>query len=331
MKAICPNCEQETNIETIKQRETFDVRGEPVEVDVEFQRCSACGDEFENTRGVDALALAYNKFRQCHNMLQPEDIKHWRSNYGLTQKEANDLLGWGGATLSRYENGALQAEAHENLLRLAMEPHNLLQLIEKTPKALNDKKRIRLIDELKAEEKEAKTFPFLLDEIFGGYDPDEFSGYQTLSLEKVFNAILFFCRGGEGQFKTKLNKLLFYSDFKHFKDYTVSITGVNYIHLPHGPIPDNYDFYYADLLGEKKLAPKEVIIGDYVGETYVALVEPDISVFSDSEIKILSEVKEIFKDYSATKIRSFSHNEKAYTETGDNEKITYLHATGLQI
>lgn len=331
MKAICPNCEQETNIETVKQRETFEVRGEPVEVDVEFQKCSACGEEFENTRGVDALALAYSKFRQHHDMLQPDDIKRWRKNYGLTQKQANDLLGWGGATLSRYENGALQAEAHENLLRLAMEPHNLLQLIEKTPKALTDEKRNRLINELRAEEKEAKTFQFLFNEIFGGYDPDEFSGYQSFSLEKVFNAILFFCRGGEGQFKTKLNKLLFYSDFKHFKDYTVSITGVNYVHLPHGPIPDNYEFYYADLFSEKKLTQQEVIIGDYVGETYVALAEPDLSIFSDSEIKILSEVKEYFKDYSATKIRNFSHSEKAYIATGDNEKITYLYATELQI
>jgi hypothetical protein len=35
-------------------------------------------------------------------------------------------LGQGGATLSRYENGALQSEAHDQLLKLVMQPENLL-------------------------------------------------------------------------------------------------------------------------------------------------------------------------------------------------------------
>jgi len=39
--------------------------------------------------------------------------------YPITQEELGVLLGWGGATLSRYENGALQDEVHEKMLRMA--------------------------------------------------------------------------------------------------------------------------------------------------------------------------------------------------------------------
>ena len=57
-------------------------------------------------------------------MLQPEDIREFRRRQGLSQKELSDPLGWGAVTLSRYENDALQSEAHERALRLAMQPRN---------------------------------------------------------------------------------------------------------------------------------------------------------------------------------------------------------------
>ena len=121
MKGICPNCEKETELELVRAKEVVEVRGEPIEVDVEFFKCTECGADFENTRGPDSLATAYRVYRRRHDMLQPEQIRDWRKQYGLTQKELGRLLGWGGVTLSRYENGALHVEAHEKILRLAME------------------------------------------------------------------------------------------------------------------------------------------------------------------------------------------------------------------
>lgn len=118
MKDICPNCEKETELELVHSKEVVEVRGEPIEVDAEFFKCTECEADFENTRGPDSLALAYREYRHRHDMLQPEQIRDWRKQYGLTQKELGQLLGWGGVTLSRYENGALQVEAHEKILRL---------------------------------------------------------------------------------------------------------------------------------------------------------------------------------------------------------------------
>lgn len=329
MKGLCPNCEKETNLELIKEHEVLDVRGEPIDVEAEYFKCKECGEEFENTRSHDALELAYREYRRRHEMLQPEAIRDWRKSYGLTQRELSELLGWGGATLSRYENGALQVDAHEKVLRLAMEPHNLLRLIKESPRALSDEKRNRLVAELHDAELEACSFESIFEERFGDYAPDEFSGFQKFTLSKIFNAILYFCK--DSPLKTKLNKLLFYADFKHFKEYAVSITGAKYVHLQYGPVPDNYEFFTAELLREGALVTNEVIFGEYSGTQYASCLEPKLSVFSDTELKILAATNEYFKRFNSSQIKDFSHKELAYTSTIDGEAISYLYAKDLQI
>ncbi len=330
MRGICPSCEKEAELTLRRETEIVEVRGEPIEVEAEYYTCTKCGEAFENTRGADALAAAYAFYRRRYGLLQPEEIKTWRKSLGLTQRELSDILGWGGATLSRYENGALQSEAHEKMLRLAMEPHNLLRLIEESPAVLAADKRGRLLGLLAEAESESRSFERMFEERFGRYEPDEYSGFQRLYVHKLLNAILFFCTGG-GQLKTKLNKLLFYADFRHFKDYTTSLTGVRYVHLPHGPVPDNYDYYIAELIREGALDVDEVPAGDYVGENHVARRQPDLSVFSEAELKTLAEIKDYFKTFSSTRIRQLSHEETAYKETEDGQTISYRYAADLAV
>ena len=63
----------------------------------------------------------------------------------------------------------------------------------------------------------------------------------------------------------------------------------------------------------------------------MAAKKPDLSVFEDPELKTLIEVKEHFKDFSAGRIKSFSHSEKGYKETSDGQIISYAYADDLQI
>ncbi|GMR08409.1 MAG: DUF4065 domain-containing protein [Gammaproteobacteria bacterium] len=329
MKGICPNCEKETELELVRAKEVVEVRGEPIEVEAEFFKCTECGADFENTRGPDSLALAYREYRHRHDMLQPEQIRDWRKQYGLTQKELGQLLGWGGVTLSRYENGALQVEAHEKILRLVMEPHNLMTLIEETPEVLPDDKRARLLEVLRVADDEACSFERLFEERFGHYAQDEFSGFCKLDVRKLFNVILFFCDGG--QLKTKLNKLLFYADFKHFKENTISITGARYFHLQYGPVPDDYDYYFAELERARLLDMVEETYGDYTGFKCVTRNQPDLSIFEQSELDSLVGVKEYFKDFGSARIMAFSHDEVGYVSTNEGEPISYLHAQNLKI
>jgi putative zinc finger/helix-turn-helix YgiT family protein len=325
------NCERETNTKLVKGKETYKIRGEEIDLDVEYLKCTECGKEFAPPKpAIDPINQAYREYRRRHAMLQPEDIRSHRETYGLTQQEMSRLLGWGFATISRYENGALQDEAHEKALRLSLEPHNLLKLLEETPHAITStEKRERLMKQLKALDEESRSFEKIYLERFGQYAPDEFSGYRKLNLEKLFNAILFFCK--DGMFKTKLNKLLFYADFKNYKDNSTSITGLRYVHLPLGPVPDNYEYYFATLVHDNAVRIEEVCYNDFCGEELFSAKKPDLSIFSDSELKTLLFVKEHFGRMNSKEISTFSHNEKAYTETSQQQLISYDLAETLSV
>ena len=333
MKGICPVCEKETELEFVNRVEDIVVRGESIPVRAEYFKCIDCGSEFDDPQSTyDPLEVAYREYRNRHGLVHPETIRQFRERFGLTQAEMSSLLGLGGATLSRYENGALQDEAHDTMLSLAMQPENLLDLVEEKPSALSDEKRERILNLLREiTEEHEKSFLSIFESRFGSYAASILSGYQPLSVSKLLNAIIFFCKDAEIP-KTKLNKLLFYADFKHYKEYTLSITGACYAHLPHGPAPDKYDYYMATLVhDEKALYVDERQFPNYTGEYITAIREPDLNIFSTTELKILAMVKEHFLPFTAKDIRELSHQERGYQVTRDGELISYEYAQFLQI
>jgi putative zinc finger/helix-turn-helix YgiT family protein len=329
MKKICPYCETQREIEVVEKTEKVDVRGEPIEVVSRHYHCPVCKEDFEDPqKGFGFIEKAYAEYRRRHGLTPPQEIKAFRKRYGLTQGELNKLLGWGPVTLSRYENGALQDEVHDKMLRLAMNPENLMRLIEETTEALPEGKRKRLLDELLKECELVLSPEKICEERLRRYEPDEFSGYRRLDLDKFFNVVLYFCK--DGDFKTKINKLLFYADFLHFKQYAVSITGARYAHATFGPVPDKYETLLAALIENGALASEEFTCSDEItGEKLVALKNPDFSLFSDSEIKILATVREKFRDFSSRKIMEYSHNEVGYKETAAGKFISYKYAGEL--
>ena len=333
MKDICPHCEKETELAVVRALQKINVQGEEIPVDVEYFRCETCNQEFDDPQSEqDPLEIAYREYRKRHGMLQPEAIKELRKKYGLTQYEMSGLLGWGIATLSRYENGALQDDAHEKILHLIADPRNFLKLVEENLKALPNEKRNRIIHELRQAVKEHDPIEQILEERFGNYASDEFCGYKRLDLGKLFQAALFFCQDGVS--KTKLNKLLFYADFKHCKEYAVSITGVRYAHIPFGPAPDQYDHYFATLRSEHLIAAEEICCshsGDVIGEKLITIKRPDLGLFSTSELKILASVKEHFSSFNAKDVTEFSHDEQGYKETVTGQLISYNYAKALKI
>ena len=331
MKGICPNCEKERDLEFVSGAEDIEVRGETIKVPVEYYRCSFCGDEFDDPGSKDdPLDKAYKEYRRRHGMVPPDEIRELRKKHGFTQHELARILGWGLATLSRYENGALQSEAHDKILRLAMEPNNLIKLINGNPGALPEGRSKELLTKLKASEEAIYSIERFYEERFGSYEPDILSGYQKLNLQKLFNVILFFCM--ESVLKTILNKVLFYSEFKYFKEHAVSITGARYARIPFGPAPDKWQHYFSLLIEEGALASDEIFYDETMsGEKLTSVLKPDLSMFVNSELLVMASVKEYFKGWTAKRISDFSHEEKGYRETQNGHLISYAYAEDLQI
>jgi putative zinc finger/helix-turn-helix YgiT family protein len=328
MNSFCPNCEKESPLEIVRKVEEFNVRGEVIVVEVEYYQCQECGEEFENSKSaIDPYEIAYREYRARKGLLQPEEIREFRIKRGLTQKEFSELIGIGIATLNRYENGALQSEAHDRVIKLVMDPRNFLNLISNSQGILSDSKRQKIMSQL-TEETEVSWLEITKD-VFGNYNADIYSGYKKLELGKFFEAIKFFCFQ-DRIFKTKLMKLLFYADFGHFKKYSVSITGARYARLPYGPVPDQFERWLAALvLDDEGIRKEEDWNYDYPGEVYVSNTSPALSIFSPSELRVLATVKEVFRDFGAKKISDISHNEKGYQDTETAHLISYGYASQL--
>lgn len=331
MNAFCPNCEKDTRQKFIEKTEEMNIRGEMIPVHLEYYLCEECGMDFEIPHpDYDPLDAAYREYRNRKRMIQPEQIKKFRKELGLTQKEFCEILGIGIATLNRYENGALQSEAHDQIIQLCMQPDNLLGILEKKTELLSDVNRNRIISLLQKKDQNCTTLIEKAIEQLGDYSPGIWSGYVRFDLNKLFQAMKFFCYDDK-VFKTKLMKLLFYADFKHFKDHGVSITGSLYAHAHHGPVPDKFETWLAAITDwEKQMTSDEQYIGGYFGEVYTS-GEPVWSVFSASELAELAFVKDKFQNFNARRIRDFSHQEKGYQNTRDGEIISYEYALDLQI
>jgi len=333
---FCPNCEEYTEVTFGVEKEVYNVRGEPIEIEAEVAICQKCGSKiFDEERDSRNLEKAYNQYRQKHNLLLPDKIRTIREKYGLSQRALSRLLGWGEITIHRYENGAIQDNAHDKLLRLIENPQNIQRFFEANRDKLPSFTTARLekrITSFLQEDKE-QAFQVSFERLVSHQHVDLTSGFKEYDLEKLKNMILYLVKRLDGVLKVKLNKLLWYCDFLHFKETSVSITGSQYIRLKYGPVPNNYEriigIMQPELLDKDEIPfnTKEGI----VGEQFTALVEPDESLFSEEEIKVMNFVADTFREYTSTEIMNKSHQEIAYIKCEDGDIISYEYAKELPL
>lgn len=73
-----------------------------------------------------------NAYRKAHDLLTSDEIVAIRESYGLSQVDLAKLLGWGEATISRYESKAIQDDAYDNMLKIIRDnPLVAMELLQK--------------------------------------------------------------------------------------------------------------------------------------------------------------------------------------------------------
>ena len=146
--------------------------------------------------------------------------------------------------------------------------------------------------------------------------------------EKLINAIIYFAEKTKFCGKTKLLKLLYFLDFRHFKQTGKSVTGLDYYAWDMGPVPRDLHNEITDRMkpdlkaaikelpkeGFQKIIPKKKFNDDY---------------FSKREMRLLEEISFMFADAKAEDMIESTHlsNEpwdKTLKETGRLEKIDYM-------
>jgi hypothetical protein len=122
---------------------------------------------------------------------------------------------------------------------------------------------------------------------------------------------------------TKLNKLLFYSDFGAYRLLGEPITGATYFRLPAGPAPKQFLDARSALIREEGVTMQRRRYYAGVQERIVPLRTPNTEAFSDEELEIVDQVVDDFWDYNASRISDYSHKEWAWLVTEDYSDIPY--------
>jgi DNA-binding transcriptional regulator YiaG/uncharacterized phage-associated protein len=294
-----------------------------------YYKCNDTGEEFtiDELDQINVNQL-YNQYREKYGVPFPDEIKEIRERYGLSATKMSEILGFGVNSYRQYETGDIPTVASGRLIQAAKDPGEFKKFLNASKAILTDREYKRFSQHIDGliEEKRNKLWDHLfIEHIFNQSKPSEYTGYKTPSLEKIAMVIAYFTEHVNALWKTKLNKLLFYSDFLHYKRTGYSISGIAYRAIPLGPVPSEYDKLYVKLKDDElaKIDFVEFDDGNY-GETVTAVKKFDNNAFTERELSTLQDIVGKFAVYSTSKIVHISHKEKAWLENKPkHELISY--------
>lgn len=333
MKKYCEECKREVETNIITQKESYIVCGEEIEVDAQVLVCADCGEEFFcEELDNNTLLAAYNKYRKKHKLLFPEEIKRIREQYGLSQRAFAKLLNWGDKTICRYENGSIQDKAHNSLLLFLREPKNMRGFLNENEILLDERQQKKLYNAVGELENKTKiNDESNLIDLYFSNTPCAENGFKVFDYEKTCAMVLFFAHKNTDLLKTKLMKLLNYSDMIYYKENGISMSGLRYAHHKYGPVPENFDILLGKMAADH-IAHIEVLY-DNGYEKHQVVPDSDIPVgmITDDELNVLKKIYEKFKDFGSVEISNYSHKEKGYCETKQGEIISYIYAKEIEL
>ena len=145
----CPLCGKIHEVEERKRIAATIIKDEKVTYEEIYYFCPD-SDEEENeftTGKIENINLlnARNTYRKAKGLLTSDQIVAIRNMYDLSQVDLARLLGWGEATISRYESKAIQDEAYDNMLRIIKKnPKAVLELLQKNTDKFSTSKLISI-------------------------------------------------------------------------------------------------------------------------------------------------------------------------------------------
>jgi putative zinc finger/helix-turn-helix YgiT family protein len=331
----CDECRQEHEV-TVKERTaTYTFADEPFEIIEQFAECTICGNEVTDEELDNKTLKKVAKLYEIKHSYNPEALKEIRLSFNnVSQVLFAKLLNMGSATVKRYETGAVSPNSSQ------LGIYKMLKNDPKSIKNLFDQNKGNFTpDELKIVEE--KIAPFMENDITFtshrvlevAYQPHVNkvdTGYSNFFADKLFHLVLFFSR--EGVFKTKLMKLLWYTDFLQYKRMGKPLTGTPYWHMQFGPVPKNHDL----VLGCLKSVEFIEVLEEENSEGYTKIIITakipfSPSIFSPEEFDVMRYVDEYFASFGSRAITNFSHKEAAWRQTTNEQIIPYSYAKEIQL
>lgn len=308
----------------IKKMNVLNFRKNEFEITEHFYVCEDTKEEF-TTSELDEINInqVYNQYRDKFGLPFPDQIKRIREKYAVSAIKMSEILGLGANSYRLYEQGEVPSVGNGRQILGAEDPTTFKLYLISNQELIEPKdfqKINKKVDELIDLQKTNKYHNQDIKELFGKIASDQYTGYRMPSIEKISHMILFFSENAE-TWKTKLNKLLFYTDFLAFKNSGFGISGLDYRAILYGPVPSKYGKLYDEISKGEYLKRVCVEERDYEGSFFIPKSTFNKHLFDEFELGIMKMVSDRFKWFSASEINEFSHEELAWKDNKEEQNI----------
>lgn len=223
-----------------------------------------------------------------------ERVRRLRLESDLSQEEVASHLGVPRQAISQIERGKRDVSA--------VELKNLSELFSVSPDiVLRDEKK-------KGERRKTEEVTF-----------------QPERLKNLLLYILERCGGKPNIGETVLYKMLYFIDLNSYEKLGRSITGMNYLKLQYGPVPqiDQYRSVVKKMKSEGGLKVFSQKYYDKFQKRYVALEESNKKVFDGEERDIIDKAINQLSEMNAIEIEGYSHGDVPWIASKRGDVINY--------
>jgi DNA-binding XRE family transcriptional regulator len=159
-----------------------------------------------------------------------------------------------------------------------------------------------------------------------GISIEQFSNAVIPQYEKYKQMILAYLKSPlsvDGKVpKTKLAKLLYLADFSWYYKNLHSMSGMQYVRRPYGPVPDPYFRALDELESEGKISI------DHKGDSLLVSLSGSSTkqkseLLTPEELKLIADIGRKWKDKNTREIVDFTHEQLPYKLCAPDEIIPY--------
>lgn len=123
--------------------------------------------------------------------------------------------------------------------------------------------------------------------------------------------------------ETVIYKLLYFIDFNFYEKYEEQLIGATYIKNTYGPTPVEFHEIVKQMIKDKEL---ELVKSQYFQrdqKKYLPHREPDLSLLTATEIKLIDDVLNKLGNMNANAISEYSHKDVPWLVTQPKKTIDY--------
>lgn len=189
--------------------------------------CDDTKEQFTTTESDTVwMNQLHNQYCAKHGIPYTDEIIEIRKRYDLSAAKMSLILGFGENQWRRYEQGEIPSVSNGKLIRSIMRADLFLDLVDSSKESLTESEFSRIRSRVNAVVSGSANDPIEEYEIRRVYScaRSQENGFAQLSLTRLKNIMIYLIQNCGDIFCTKMNKLLFYTDFLSYRERGIAMT-----------------------------------------------------------------------------------------------------------